>query len=1476
MTTSNPPTASTSTRPTRARRTWWGFVLRAGVVVLGLAVVLLLLAPMVVTSRVGERWIAGYASGMVGRPVEIEGLAVGWMTPLSIERVEMPALPDEGDFPAARIDGLRVPLTLTGIVLGGPYALDLECDRLEGNLVRRGNGAWNWVEVAGKFSTPADKTPAPKSTQPTVLPLARIKARFAAIDLRVVDASQDLNAGIAGGTLGLDWPGGAQPMTMDAAGALALNASRLPWDIRAKVEHWIDDAGRLTLDKIAVTSGSDAMGGANQITDGGYFLHAGADTAEANELRVVLPMGELAGFARNSGWGPLATLPAMEGEVDWRVTATRHANAPRVELTSAVDGHDVRILPDGDGMAHVPPIDLHHLIEATVDYDRQSVDVGMTSLQAEGLFVEARATNVAFAEPMKAQAVTAHVQADFARLSSLASRIAGGDGEAILSGTLAIDAQALPVDGDADALGLDGQVVLRPGTLTTLRPFAANDDLLASGPLELAPLGFAWEGSGRLDRVAGRVAITTDAFEGDALRGFDAAWTQDDWSLNSWTLNYSLDVDLERAHETLRGPLLPGIASMSGNIRQGGEVSSAMAAAFGGGGLFLAADDFSLRMVDWPGAFEPGPVSLACAAWSYDQSKGQARVDALEFEGLGVRAEGAGSWLDTFDVTTSATLDLAAMGAKLGPLNSLPEGLGGVLLIDAATSGSLTGDAVLAVAATSEENLTLAMPGVLTIDQPLRMRGRTEATMDAAGAPTRVAAWVEEASLGSLGSLTGHGAMTPGASMELGGGLVVDYEGLLGALDASLFEASDLAVMAVGKTELSMLATGKLDDVASPWMPRRIDVSGRMTTGIDSVEWAAGDAAGGVGGVADERTFSAVINMADMAASRFEEQGRLSIDAIDGPEPMGLSTLEFETHTTSEGFDTWRLQVPRLAVGEARYEVPLTLRLAVTDMATSGSVDLDLSAQTMTIAGVGASVADVAKANVHGATFNWGTGAWSVDADGSVDDLRALATLYTLDPVLAETMPGYAGGVRGSIKGDGDLRFDEMMAKGHVPFRGDAALAMTDGVLNIRDGMRVSGVNVEMAVSSPGEDLLLMTGKGGIGALSNAALAPKPVRDATFEFEAGMLALDQLEWRVIDFNSGNWRTRASATGSATGLRPALAGPIASGLHYWLDAVRFEMEARIEQDFAGFNNYLDPLTASGVADVTLRVSSTPQTALTSTALLDLRSIAVAWGEVFSLEGLAGTAELRKTLVHGPLGRVPPSLPAGNLRLDRLAFGLPPYVAEMRDTRVAIKGLEPGLTLRTTTTQLLAGTAVTSWDISLREGDPVITGRIESTGLDLAALAAEITTQQTRRSWEMNGVADLQWRLRDVQGSRFMEDLSVAIRSTRIGDRAFRRLLDGLDPRGDNPQLIAARRALVLGSPDSTSFTLEGGLVSFDARLKSTAGLMFPLPILDRQPYSGLFAVYGLDETVGLMALARAGLVLMLAPDVATIEAAAGMN
>lgn len=320
-------------------RKWSRRVLRGLAVIAALLILIIAITPSLLFSRTAERKLSLWATQFIGRPVIIENLAFGWRTQLHAGRISLPAIEGEEDYPLIDIRGVSLPLTLTKIAMLPPYSLTVDIDKIEFNLVKTKSGETNLVSLLSRLiGIDTDKTPVkPESgtNQQPALPLRNLKINLHRIDARFIDLQKGMAAGLEGGSVCIEWPGGNQPLTGKFAGNILLNKTRLPWELGINLSSWINTDRMLTINTAALTV--DSGGG----TNAPIFLDVSADGGRPNVIHLALPLALITQVNKALLFSPV--LPELAGGLDLRLTASHDDGFKNFNISSILTIRDIKV-----------------------------------------------------------------------------------------------------------------------------------------------------------------------------------------------------------------------------------------------------------------------------------------------------------------------------------------------------------------------------------------------------------------------------------------------------------------------------------------------------------------------------------------------------------------------------------------------------------------------------------------------------------------------------------------------------------------------------------------------------------------------------------------------------------------------------------------------------------------------------------------------------------------------------------------------------------------------------------------------------------------------------------------------------------------------------------------------------------------------------------------------------------------------------
>ncbi|MDK2971987.1 MAG: hypothetical protein PWP23_1742 [Candidatus Sumerlaeota bacterium] len=1459
------PQVPTERKPRRWRRR---LLIAVGAVLLVL-VLLVVLLPTILTSGFAERKVSAIAEDKLGRPVTIEGLAFGWRTPLTLEHAALPAIAGEQSRPALDVRGVRVPLTLWG-VLRDRKALPLsgiEIASIEVNVVRLEDGQWNVLKMMQALKGDAPPTPeepeATPSGTPSPLPIKDLSASIARIDLRVIDASQELEAGWEDGSFSVLWPGGAQPLTSDVAGTFRVNAVELPWDVRAKISHWIDADNLLTPMAAEATVTSDGMNGAHQIADGGFYVHATAVEDAENTVRLVLPLEHAEAFAHAASLP--VDIPPFGGEIDWTVGWTQRAAFRQWTLETSLKGTGLRAtLPSVD----VPAQDARIEASASVDLDARVANAVRAEGALAGITFDARATRIPFDNPFATEGVALQAAVDLTQATSLASQVRGGTGAPIATGSIAFEAMQRDLHEDGGTI--EATLTMAPGELMTLRPFVAQDpEFLLEVPMDLTPLHLETHATISAGIASKSARLVIDRWENPIVTRLecDVSGTGDTMS-GGGTLAGSIDLahPLEAWGPRFRKEAMPAV---QGALDFDIEASADGAKKFASEGA-LALRGFSVAFVDKP---EPLALPETTLAWdlSVNNETPSVVVRRIALENDFAVWTLDGSMTDAFDIRTHAEADLGPIMELASLFKEMPVAVTGKPVLDASLHGTAGDRLDIALGVETAANLTVVKEGTLSLDAPVFL----DSACTVAWSNDVLSSMTMTIADFSLGEAFG---MTDETEVALGETIVstsraaatVRYAPILAMLDPALLEQFDAAVALEGETTVEPVIHFVLQKTAEGIIfPEPVEIEGTAVTEIAALEWAFREMSGYVEGFFDEREFAFTVDPADPKGFAYEDQGFTGAELVSGP--MGLELGAWQVGAAQAFAMTGaRVELAGLELSSLRWQSgEMAIQLPRT--AVSGNLDFAMEPMAVKVGQLEVQLGN----SLHAASdmaYSADDRRWSTRTSMELGDVAEPLGWTTLPAAMREAIPALEGSLRleadlaGTLPGED---FDPTTSP--LPVAGTFAASANDIGLRMpvlvmeKLNATIEG-NIDGATRS-GD----VTASVAIDRAWNPGLTLKAARDMTLKAEAAFTDADSVRGSIGELRIRNYGTLAEGTFAVSGIMDALASAETNPIAKWLGNLDIDASARAEQDLLWLSGIHPSLLLDGQLDATFEMTNRPERGLTLDAAMEIADGELIFADMVEASGISGSWQTRKTLAARNVVMEHKDLPPGEFRVVQASFGppgRPGLKARTSNVLLRLHGFDEPVRAELEIRDLMSGNAVARTALNLVETDPVLSGDLQVAGVDAGQLAGLAT--RDKREWEINGAGSANWRLRDLGFQRVLEDLSLRMDSTRIGRLALTRLLEALDAEQDDPRFQNARAALRFGTPTMAQARLNNSLVTFGSELRMPGGVTLSLPILERQPLGDMIEVYDFDRFSPMFSLTRTGLLVLLAEDLAELE------
>lgn len=686
---------------------------------------------------------------------------------------------------------------------------------------------------------------------------------------------------------------------------------------------------------------------------------------------------------------------------------------------------------------------------------------------------------------------------------------------------------------------------------------------------------------------------------------------------------------------------------------------------------------------------------------------------------------------------------------------------------------------------------------------------------------------------------------------------------ILGFVPPERLDEMELEIAATGALEGNIAFDAPLVLAPELRLADQWNVTGDLITDLPEVEWLMGEMGEYLGGVRDERKFTVAINPNSPMDFLYSDHAVTSVGEVFGPMDLQVAEIRIENATRFQMEAPILIDLPSGRIGEFLFPTD-TMALALPATTFASKMRIDLEESTFEVSRLDVAVQDVGAGGGTG-NFNWGDFSWSLNSELEVSDLANAVALVTLEPTMTDLLPEVGGQVVVSTKlvgGDPRPPFD--LAAG-LPVRGNATINWKDVFAREDPMWWASGIagSARFDSSDDGKSASL-DWNVGIEELGAEAIRAKPVREFATHGRLNLRDFDELALHVVEIRAGNYDVRGEGKLTASGLKPFLLEGEGDGIESWLRGPRFDGNAFIRANLGAFDGAHPLLATGGVMDWTGRIGSTPGRLLEIESNLGADSVYLAYAEMFELEGLTGRWNAVKTYRLDPSVRLPSRPTEGKFTVARMAFSKPPASGDFVDSVVTIRGFETGLRLSVGVRDFLGGPATGSFSVTEESGAPVLRGEMEITGLRGGKLSPSLRDLGARED-EMSGIATMSWRIPDSPESNVLDDLSIRLRSTQIGKKALSRLLQALDANQDDPRFQNAIMALNFGAPVGGHFFLENSMISMGTRLRLPAGVMLPLPILDRAPLSEIIAVYGMQQRAGAISALHDPLLLMLQTD-----------
>lgn len=1476
--------------PKPKRRRWRRRLALAALSFLALLLGLVLAGPSLALNGFVENKVAEVAGGQIGRPVVVEGVRFGWMTPFRIDRIELPPIEGEAERPAFALKEVRSTFSLGKILRGLPLQFgELEVGSIEGNLIRLPDGRWNVNAILEELAPEEPVEEEPEEEEPEKEPSAEApsfpldfsRIEIKSMNFRVVDAEQDLIAGYEDGHFALTWHGGMEPLAIRAGGNFRAGERMMPWDAGVDVTEWIDGERRLRLDAIRV----EVRGGAG---DAGGDAAASDDSSTtdslmrrgAGEFRLLASLeegseGSFAGrlpFEPWMNWAkglPQATeAPEVDGELKGDATFVHRNKFQQVEAEAAMQAAaSARLILDGEEKT-LPEQRFDFEFGSSIDLEKQRVErleLKMTSAPATASL---KGRGIALDDFGASEALDAEFNADLGEAGLLGAQFMHGEAIRPLEAVLAGKATLIPSAEGKKRLAFEAD--FSPGELTTLSPFAENPPWLDEGPLDLSPLGFTWTGEVEAGPDNEKFDVNVRGTRGEILKLGEtrAQYAQPD---AAWSADTGLSVDLatafDRIVKRIAGDALDDLGAtleLQASAQGRGEeaITSRGQVALAGLRLQLPDNEYAFEeastTIDWDVAFDPKETQVTLS-----------KVEVVN-SFLSMNATGQASPKTIKNISAKGEFSLNALSDRLVEFLQLETPPAGLLEFEALAQGDIGKKIDASFRMETPEPLEYAQPELVMLSLPVGIDADATVTYEDEK-PERVDWALVRFEVGEIVTASGKGRLGLGERPDVEAELTADvlFTPVTEMIDPAFWEQQDLAAVIEGGTRLEMRVGGTLpvtDGEGNTTADLRIE--GLLETGIEYLEAMQGEMTAAAEGFTDRREFTVTVKGMEPGEMLYRDTAVTELALAQTSQGAAIGGLSIRTAVEAPGEGTVRLTLEDLTLEETQYADEMVEAL-LPPLHMSGRFAVDPATTEAEVSDFSMEMEELVSMTMN-ATYGGEEETWAAQVQSKLGPLDALMDYVVFKGEDAPAIADLTGEAEMDMDFRGTVPGEDFDPLGGVPAEGELTARWSGIGLSQGETARVEGAGGQAVLRVlPGGNDFGGEMEATVERVELAALEAKTLEPIRMKASFGMQGMDRAQFELEEMSVASLGFATNARGEVAGLRRVLEAEEAMQPADYLHALDVDAEFSVDQTLAELSGITEGMTAGGTARVNGSFRNEAERVLSFVSTMEFEGVEAHLEELLDIEGLSGSWTAGKTL---PLrgGLATPKSPApGQIRADLIHAAADPFDVEMLGNAFIFQGFQSGFTMRMESENLIGGPATMQGGLAMVEGDPTLNGRVQLTGLDLGRLAKQLRDLQGPEA-EINGVAEFEWRIPESAEGGILNGITMRAASSRIGKRAFKRMLEALDPEGEDPRIQKAITALNLGRPSGVNVELQDSLLTFGAELETLGGVKVPLPIIERQSLGDVEQVYELDEYTPMVGLARTALNLMLAQDFETFE------
>jgi hypothetical protein len=409
-------------------------------------------------------------------------------------------------------------------------------------------------------------------------------------------------------------------------------------------------------------------------------------------------------------------------------------------------------------------------------------------------------------------------------------------------------------------------------------------------------------------------------------------------------------------------------------------------------------------------------------------------------------------------------------------------------------------------------------------------------------------------------------------------------------------------------------------------------------------------------------------------------------------------------------------------------------------------------------------------------------------------------------------------------------------------------------------GTDISG-NIRMLHDPSKQDFVAQT-EISIARMQYALFPDKLSDDVTLQFDLALGELDNIEITLNRFRIPNLGFSATGHIDMRDVGAVMFSDDPLNLKDLLQTITLDSVFETNIDLDRGTQQMDKTDGTGLVTLSLEANNIPGRFSEITTQLETRELCLDVSDLLQVAKLNGRWQAHKLYQQIDYLREPPQPPPGHFKSALVSLSLPPRQIAAKSNNFSFSGFQNDLRCDFSSIDFLGGPTKGTCVIALDNNTPTISTQLQITGADIGEIVPQIDDLNGPEA-EINAIMYVVARFVPGSVADFIDNIHLRATSSRIGAKAFERLLLALDPEQKDPRVQKALAALSFGKPSRVYLEINNALITFGADLKSFAGITLTLPIINREPLGAFAQVYQLEQYAELIQATRAGLLILLA-------------